>query len=47
MSQYIPRPYERFGGDIDLKVDLSNCLRKADWKMQQELTHLNYLQNMI
>ena len=30
MSQYFPRPCERFGGDIDRKVDLSNCSRKAD-----------------
>ena len=24
MSQYFPKPYEPFGGDINVKVDLSN-----------------------
>ena len=24
MSQYFPGPYEPFGGDINVKVDLSN-----------------------
>ena len=24
MSQYFPKPYEPFGGDINIKVDLSN-----------------------
>ena len=24
MSQYFPKPYEPFGGDIKVKVDLSN-----------------------
>ena len=24
MSQYFPKPYESFGGDINVKVDLSN-----------------------
>ena len=32
MSQYFPNPYEPFGGDIDVKVDLSNYARKADIK---------------
>ena len=30
MSQYFPKPYEPFGRDIDVKVDLSNYARKAD-----------------
>ena len=30
MSQYFPKPYEPFGGDIDVKVDLSNYATKAD-----------------
>ena len=29
MSQYFPKPYEPFGGDINVKVDLSNCSAKA------------------
>ena len=29
MSQYFPKPYERFGGDINVQVDLSNYATKA------------------
>ena len=32
MSQYFPKPYELFGGDINFKVDLSNYVTKADLK---------------
>ena len=32
MSQYFPKPYERFGRDINIKVDLSNYATKADIK---------------
>ena len=32
MSQYFPKPYEAFGGDINVKVDLSNYAVKADIK---------------
>ena len=32
MSQYFPEPYEQFGGDIKVKVDLSNYATKADIK---------------
>ena len=32
MSQYFPKPYESFGGDINIKVDLSNYATKADIK---------------
>ena len=32
MSQYSPKPYEPFGGDINVKVDLSNYATKADIK---------------
>ena len=33
MSQYFPKPYEPFGGDINVKVDLSNyATKKADIK---------------
>ena len=30
MSQYFPQPYEPFGKDINVKVDLSNYATKAD-----------------
>ena len=32
MSQYFPKPCEPFGGDINVKVDLSNYATKADIK---------------
>ena len=32
MSQYFPKRYEPFGGDINVKVDLSNYATKADIK---------------
>ena len=32
MSQYFPKPYEPFGGDINVKVDLSIYAAKADIK---------------
>ena len=32
MSQYFPKPYEPFGGNISVKVDLSNYATKADIK---------------
>ena len=32
MNQYFPKPCEPFGGDIDVKVDLSNYATKIDIK---------------
>ena len=32
MSQCFPKPYEPFGGDINVKVDLSNYATKTDLK---------------
>ena len=32
MSQYFPKPYELFGGDINVKPDLSNYASKTDLK---------------
>ena len=32
MNQYSPKPYEPFGGDINVKVDLSYYATKADLK---------------
>ena len=32
MSQYFPKPHEPFGGDINVKADLSNYATKADIK---------------
>ena len=32
MIQYFPNPYEPLGGDVNVKVDLSNYVTKADLK---------------
>ena len=32
MIQYFPKPYEPFGGNINVKVDLSNYATKTDIK---------------
>ena len=33
MSQFFPKPNEPIGGDINVKVDLSNYATKADIKI--------------
>ena len=38
MSQYFPKPYEPFGGDINGEVDLSNYATKTDLK---NVTHVD------
>ena len=38
MSQYFPKTYEPFDGDINVKVDLSNYATKADNK---NISHLD------
>ena len=38
MSQYFPKPYEPFGGNINVKVDLSNYATKDDIK---NITHVD------
>ena len=38
MSQYYPKPYEPFGGDINAKVDLSNYATKPILK---NVTHVD------
>ena len=38
MSQYFPKPYDPFSGDINVKVDLSNYATKADIK---NITHVD------
>ena len=32
MSEYFPKPYEPFGGDINVKIDLCNYATKTDLK---------------
>ena len=38
MSKFFPKPYEPFGGDINVTVDLSNYAIKTDLK---KVTHVN------
>ena len=45
MSQYFPKLYEAFRGDINVKVDLSNYVTKTNLKDATGLIHLNKLQN--
>ena len=40
MSQYFPKPYSPFSGDINVKVDLSNYATKADI---ENIIHVNTL----
>ena len=37
MSQYFPKLFRIFGGNINAKGDLSNCATKTDLKMQHTL----------
>ena len=38
MSQYFPKPFKNFRGNIDVKVDLSNYAIKTDLKT---VTHID------
>ena len=38
MSQYFPKPFRNFGGNINVKVDLSNYSTKTDLK---NVTHVD------
>ena len=38
MSQYFPKPFRSFGGNIEVKVDLSNYLTTTDPK---NVTHVD------
>ena len=38
MCQYFPKPYEPFGGDVNITVDLSNYATKAGMK---NITHID------
>ena len=42
MSKYFPKPYEPFGGDINVKVDLSNYATKADIKNIKHVDTSNF-----
>ena len=38
MSHYFPKPFRNFGGNINVKVDLSNYVTKTDLK---NVTHVH------
>ena len=38
MSQYFPKPFRSFGGNVNVKVDLPNYARKTDLK---NVTHID------
>ena len=42
MSQYFPTLFEPFGGDINVKVDLSNCATKTDLKIASHVDVSNF-----
>ena len=44
MSQYFPKPYEPFGGDINVRVDLSNYATKTVIK---NISHVDALKSNL
>ena len=42
MSQYFPKPYETFGGDINVKVDLSNYAKETDLKILSHVDDISF-----
>ena len=49
MSQYFPKPFEPFGGDINVKIYLSNYAAKADIKniSHVDTSHFALKSNLI
>ena len=47
MTQYFPKPYEPFSGDINVKVDLLNYGTKTDIKNISHVDTSNLLQILI
>ena len=44
MSQYFRKPYEALSGDINVKVDLSSYVTKADIN---NISHVDYIKFCI
>ena len=42
MNQYFPKPFRSFGGNINVKVDLSNYVTKTDLKNVTHIDTLNF-----
>ena len=47
MSQYFPKPYEPFGGDINIKVDLFNYTTKTNIKHISHADASSFALNLI
>ena len=47
MIKYFPKPYEQFGGDMNVKVDLSNYATKADIKNIMHVQTSNFALKQI
>ena len=47
MSQYFLKPYELFGGDINVSIDLSNYATKADIKNIMHVDTSNFALKQI
>ena len=43
MSQYFPKPFRSFGGNINVKVDLSNYATETDLKNVTHVDTSNFL----
>ena len=44
MSEYFPKPFRSFGGNINVKVDLSNYATKTDLN---NITHTDMTQKLL
>ena len=42
MSQYFPKPFKKFGGNINVKVDLLNYATKTDLKKVTNVNTSNF-----
>ena len=42
MSQYFPKPFKSFGGNINVKVDLYNYATKTDLKNETHVDTSNF-----
>ena len=41
MSQYFPKPYEHYSGNVKIELDLSNCATKAELKGETGVDRFN------
>ena len=43
MSPYFPKPYRSFGGNIEVKLDLSNYATKSCFKNSTQIDTSNFV----